>query len=237
MKIIFSPSKSMNFKDANKNCNKLNIRFLDSTNILINNLKNLNSEELSKLMKIKGKTLENVINFYKNFEISSAQEAIYSYNGISFKQLELKKYNTDQLNYLNSNLIILSALYGVVRPLDCIKEYRLDMTMKLLKDQTLYNFWKDKIKDYFDEDELIINLASKEFSKMVSKPMINIDFKEYKNGNYKSISSYSKKGRGMMLNFMIKNRITNIEKIKEFNLDGYKLNPTLSDEFNFIFTR
>jgi len=237
MKIIFSPSKSMNFKDANKTCNKLNIRFLDSTNILINNLKNLNSEELSKLMKIKGKTLENVINFYKNFEISSTKEAIYSYNGISFKQLELKKYNTDQLNYLNSNLIILSALYGVVRPLDCIKEYRLDMTMKLLKDQTLYNFWKDKIKDYFDEDELVINLASKEFSKMVSKPMINIDFKEYKNGNYKSISSYSKKGRGMMLNFMIKNRITNIEKIKEFNLEGYKLNPTLSDEFNFIFTR
>jgi len=109
--------------------------------------------------------------------------------------------------------------------------------MKLLKDQNLYKFWKDDINDFFKDDEFILNLASKEFSKIIKNPMITIDFKEKKGDLYKSVSTYSKKGRGLMLNYIIKNKITSIDQIKKFDLNGYYLNNKLSDKFNLIFTR
>jgi cytoplasmic iron level regulating protein YaaA (DUF328/UPF0246 family) len=109
--------------------------------------------------------------------------------------------------------------------------------MKVLKEINLYKFWKDEINNYFKDEDLIFNLASKEFSKIIDKPMITIDFKEYKNGSYKSVSSYAKKGRGMMLNYMIRNNIQSIEEIKKFNLDNYTYNKELSDNSNLVFTR
>ncbi|WP_028855122.1 YaaA family protein [Psychrilyobacter atlanticus] len=235
MKIIFSPAKSMDFSNSIKD--PLKINFTDKTNFLLENLKTLSLDEITKIMKIKGNTLNHVKEIYKNFENANTKKAITAYNGVSFKQLDLTNYNQEEFVFLDTHLIILSALYGVIEPSNLIKEYRLDMNMKLLEDQNLYKFWRKEINEYFKDDEFIINLASKEFSKLIEKPMLTIDFKERKGELYKSVSAYSKKGRGMMLNYIIKNNVTSIDEIKKFNLDGYSLNDKLSDKFNLIFTR
>ena len=144
---------------------------------------------------------------------------------------------------MKNNLLILSALYGVSLAFDLLKKYRLDMTMSII-DKGLYNFWKKDINDYISnilsKDEVLLNLASGEFSKLIDNKkisMINIDFKEEKDGAYKSVSTYSKKARGQFLNYLIKNQIANLEDIKKIKLDGYSLNKDLSDEKNLIFTR
>ncbi len=235
MKIIFSPAKSMDFSNSSDLPTEIN--FPDKTKVLSGHLIKLSIDDISKLMKIKGKTLEHVMELYSTFKTSKTKEAIFSYNGTSFKQLELKTYRKDEFNFLSNHLIILSAFYGIVEPSNLIKEYRLDMNMKLLKDQTLYKFWKEEINNYFKDEDFILNLASKEFSKIIEKPMITIDFKEEKGKSYRSVSAYSKKGRGMILNYIVKNKITSIDQIKNFNLDGYSLNDQLSDKFNLIFTR
>jgi len=235
MKIIFSPAKSMDF--SNSKNEPLKINFTDKTNILLENLKILSLDEITKIMKVKGNTLNHVKDIYEKFEGANTKKAIRAYNGISFKQLDLDNYSEMNLEFMNTHLVILSALYGVTEPSNLIKEYRLDMNMKLLKDQNLYKFWKIEVNKYFKDEDLILNLASKEFSKLIEKPMITIDFKEEKGDIYKSVSSYSKKGRGMMLNYIIKNKITSTDEIKSFNLDGYSLNEKLSNKFNLIFTR
>lgn len=235
MKIIFSPAKSMDFSNSIKD--PLKINFTDKTNSLLQNLKTLSLDEITKIMKIKGNTLNHVKEIYENFENANTKKAITAYNGVSFKQLDLTNYNQEEFAFLDTHLTILSALYGVIEPSNLIKEYRLDMNMKLLEDQNLYKFWRNEINEYFKNDEFIINLASKEFSKLIEKPMLTIDFKEKKGELYKSVSAYSKKGRGMILNYIIKNKVTSIDEIKKFNLDGYSLNDKLSDKFNLIFTR
>lgn len=235
MKIIFSPAKSMDFSISQNE--PLKINFTDKTNILLKTIKTLSLDEITKIMKVKGNTLNHVKDIYEKFEGANTKKAIKAYNGVSFKQLDLDNYDEIDLDFINTHLVILSALYGIIEPSNLIKEYRLDMNMKLLKDQNLYKFWKIEINEYFKDEEFILNLASKEFSKLVEKPMINIDFKEKKGDLYKSVSTYSKKGRGMMLNYIIKNKITSTDEIKSFNLDGYSLNEKLSNKFNLIFTR
>ena len=234
MKIIFSPTKKMT---QSKNNELFTPKFEGKTNELLETLKKMTPLELEKIMKIKNKTLENVVEIYQGIDSAPTEKAINSYNGISFKQLELDKYSDENLEFLESHLVILSALYGVLKPNDYIKEYRLDMNMKIFKDESLYNFWKKELDNYFKGEDLIINLASKEFSKLINYPMLNLDFKENKDDIYKSVSSYSKKARGMMLNYIIYNNITDIKDIKAFNLDGYTLNEKLSEKDNLIFTR
>ena len=165
------------------------------------------------------------------------------YYGVSFKELKLEDYSEKSLEYLENNLLILSALYGASLAFDLLKKYRLDMTMSII-DKGLYNFWKKDINDYIlnilSKDEVLLNLASGEFSKMIDSKkifIINVDFKEEKDGAYKSVSTYSKKARGQFLNYLIKNQIANLEDIKKIKLDGYSLNKDLSDEKNLIFTR
>lgn len=235
MKIIFSPTKLMDFKNSTtKEPNYFN---KEKTQELLKILENLSENDLGKVMKIKGKTLELVKEYFQKDRETKTKEAVKAYNGISFKQLELDLYDETQLNYLRENLIILSALYGVLRPYSLISQYRLDMGMKILEDRSLYKFWKKEIHEVFSKEELIINLASNEYAKLVNFPMITIDFKEKKGDTFKSVSSYSKKGRGQFLNFMIINKITSIEELKTFQWDGYSYNQNLSKKNYLLFTR
>ncbi len=234
MKIIFSPTKSMDFK--NPTVNPVSTMYIEKSDNIFNLLSKLDSKEVAKRLKVKGNILNSVMNFYDKDNIYT-KEAIKSYNGISFKQLNLSDYSQSQRNFLSSNLVILSAIYGVVRPYDFIRQYRLDMTIKVFEDLSLYKYWEKEVNDFFEAEELIVNLASKEFSKIIALPMINIHFKEKKNGEYKSISSYSKKGRGLLLNYIITNEITSVEEIKKFTLGGYSYNSKISDFSNIIFTR
>ena len=245
MKIIFSPSKEMREENIfkNKKIEFTESKFKDKTNILIDILKEKSIFEIENIMKLKGELLNKTYKDIQDYDKLKSIPAISMYYGVSFKELELEDYSEKSLKYLKNNLLILSALYGVSLALDLLKKYRLDMTMSII-DKGLYNFWKKDINDYISnilsKDEVLLNLASGEFSKMIDSKkisIINIDFKEEKDGIYKSVSTYSKKARGQFLNYLVKNEIDNLEDIKKIKLDGYSLNNTLSDEKNFIFTR
>ena len=245
MKIIFSPSKEMREENIfeNKKIEFTESKFKDKTNILIGILKEKSLSEIENIMKLKGKLLNKTYKDIQDYDKLKFIPAISMYYGVSFKELNLEDYSEKSLEYLKNNLLILSALYGVSLAFDLLKKYRLDMTMSII-DKGLYNFWKKDINDYISnilsKDEVLLNLASGEFSKMIDNKkisMINIDFKEEKDGAYKSVSTYSKKARGQFLNYLIKNQIANLEDIKKIKLDGYSLNKDLSDEKNLIFTR
>ena len=245
MKIIFSPSKEMREENIfkNKKIEFTESKFKDKTNILIGILKEKSLSEIENIMKLKGKLLNKTYKDIQDYDKLKSIPAISMYYGVSFKELNLEDYSEKSLKYLKNNLLILSALYGVSLAFDLLKKYRLDMTMSII-DKGLYNFWKKDINDYISnilsKDEVLLNLASGEFSKLIDNKkisMINIDFKEEKDGAYKSVSTYSKKARGQFLNYLIKNQIANLEDIKKIKLDGYSLNNALSDEKNFIFTR
>ena len=245
MKIIFSPSKEMREENIfeNKKIEFTESKFKDKTNILIGILKEKSLSEIENIMKLKGKLLNKTYKDIQDYDKLKFIPAISMYYGVSFKELNLEDYSEKSLKYLKNNLLILSALYGVSLAFDLLKKYRLDMTMSII-DKGLYNFWKKDINDYISnilsKDEVLLNLASGEFSKLIDNKkisMINIDFKEEKDGAYKSVSTYSKKARGQFLNYLIKNQIANLEDIKKIKLDGYSLNKDLSDEKNLIFTR
>lgn len=246
MKIIFSPSKEMKVGELNSPFS-FSPKFKSESVEIINILKNLDKNQIEKIMKIKGELLEKTYNNIINYDSLSVEKAINLYNGVAFKKLELESYNSKELEYLNNSLIILSAMYGALNPFDNIKKYRLDMTMKI-SENSLYSFWSEKVTVYINEllsqdsEKILLNLASNEYSKMINKKslnfkMITIDFKEFKNGKYSSISSFSKQGRGMLLNYLIKNQITNIEDIKKFSKEGYSFNSELSNENTIIFSR
>ena len=245
MKIIFSPSKEMREENIfeNKEIEFIESKFKDKTNILINTLKEKSISEIENIMKLKEELLNNTYKDIQDYDKLKYIPAISLYYGVSFKELELEDYSEKSLKYLQNNLLILSAFYGVSLPFDLIKKHRLDMTISII-DKGLYNFWKKDINEYIsnilDNDEILLNLASSEFSKLIDNkktPMINIDFKEEKDGVFKSVSTYSKKARGQFLNYLIKNQVSNIENIKKIELNGYSLNEELSDKKNFIFTR
>ena len=245
MKIIFSPSKEMREENIfeNKKIEFTESKFKDKTNILIGILKEKSLSEIENIMKLKGELLNKTYKDIQDYDKLKFIPAISMYYGVSFKELNLEDYSEKSLEYLKNNLLILSALYGVLLAFDLVKKYRLDMTMSII-DKGLYNFWKKDINDYISnilsKDEVLLNLASGEFSKLIDNKkisMINIDFKEEKDGVYKSVSTYSKKARGQFLNYLIKNQIANLEDIKKIKLDGYSLNKDLSDEKNLIFTR
>lgn len=244
MKIIFSPSKEMREENIfeNKKIEFTESKFKAKTNILINTLKQKSIDEIKNIMKLKGESLNKTYKDVQDYDKLKSIPTISMYYGVSFKELELEDYSEKSLKYLKNNLLILSAFYGISLPFDLLKKYRLDMTMSIM-DKGLYNFWKKDVNDYIlnilDKDEILLNLASGEFSKVIDNkiPMINIDFREEKDGVYKSVSTYSKKARGKFLNYLIKNQINNLEDIKEVELDKYSLNKDLSDEKNFVFTR
>ena len=245
MKIIFSPSKEMREENIfeSKKIEFTESKFKDKTNILIGILKEKSLSEIENIMKLKGELLNKTYKDIQDYDKLKSIPAISMYYGVSFKELKLEDYSEKSLEYLENNLLILSALYGILLTFDLVKKYRLDMTMSII-DKGLYNFWKKDINNYISnilsKDEVLLNLASGEFSKLIDNKkisMINIDFKEEKDGAYKSVSTYSKKARGQFLNYLIKNQIANLEDIKKIKLDGYSLNNALSDEKNFIFTR
>lgn len=246
MKIIFSPSKEMRDRDI-LSLSSSPIFFKEKHSELLKMLQSFSKEEIAEIMKIKGKLLEETFENIRNFDSLKEISAFSLYNGVSFKNLELEKYDKSNVEYAENSLLILSAFYGVLHPSDSVKNYRLDMTMKL-SSSSLYSFWNREVTDYIscllknDSDKTLINLASGEYSKMIERKhfpyrIIDIDFKENKNGKFQSVSSFAKQGRGSMLNYLIKNRINDAEKIKEFSELGYSINNELSDKDKFIFTR
>lgn len=252
MKIIISPAKTLDFESKLPTENYTKHDYLNQS-ILINDvLKKLSPDDLSQLMSISSKLGElnwqrNQV-FDKKFTLKNARQAIYAFKGDVYLGLDAYSISLDKIDELQGKLRILSGQYGLLKPLDLIQPYRLEMgTSIAINDyKNLYAFWKDTLtKDLnksFTKDDFLVNLASKEYSsaidfKQIKVPIITPDFKDYKDGKLKTISFFAKKARGSMVRFILDNDVNSIEDLKLFNVDGYQFDVNLSNEKSFTFTR
>ncbi|MCR6515482.1 peroxide stress protein YaaA [Clostridium sp. LY3-2] len=251
MLVILSPAKKMELKSIDKNIESSYPLFIKEAKKLNDELKKLNPDELAKYMKISDSIVNEVFKHIHNFDgDENTFSAAFGYNGEAFRGLNIESYNKEDLEYANSHLRILSGLYGVLRPLDKIKEYRLEMGLKynFLEDESLYKYWGDKINKclLFDikktESDILVNLASKEYSKsaklgnLKNIKVVEPVFKEFKNGKYKVVTVHAKRARGLMTTYIIKNRIKDIESLKKFDLEGYVYREDLSSSKELVFT-
>ncbi|SMG16917.1 hypothetical protein SAMN05661096_00896 [Marivirga sericea] len=251
---ILSPAKSLDF-EKRFDIRTTNRRFNDETNQLIEVLKTKSEEEVGELMNISDKLAQLNVERYDNFKNKSpkhAKQAILAFQGDVYQGLEAEDFTHEEHDYAQQHIRILSGLYGLLRPLDLIQPYRLEMGTKLETDKgnNLYEFWGDKItkelkKDIKSQgDNILINLASNEYFKSVNKKelkkdfqIIDIEFKDFKNGQYKIISFFAKKARGLMSRYIVKNQIEKVEELKGFDLDGYSFDEKDSTETKLAFKR
>lgn len=231
MKIIISPSKSTVYKKTEYLDNKLLI-YPKKHKQILTKIRKLKKSDISKAFNIKGDLIDKTYRNIKNYNSNAEYHAFASFTGLVFFNLDRENYKEKEYKYIASNVRILDAFYGVLEPGTLIKPYRLDMLTKI--GLNLYKHWN--IDDYF-KDELVINLASTEFSKMLNIPLIHIHFLQYKDDQYVNQATYSKQARGLFLDYLIKNNIKDVESMKEFNKDRYLYNDKLSDKSNLTFTR
>ncbi|WP_055071443.1 peroxide stress protein YaaA [Clostridium massiliamazoniense] len=248
---ILSPAKTIDESNFNIELNVTTPRFLEDSKIIMDQLKELEIPELSKLMKINDNLAE--LNYIRNqswkiFDGSSKKPAVLSFKGEAYRGLDAENFTTEELEYCNDNLRILSGLYGSLRPLDGILPYRLEMGTKLpVKDKkNLYEFWKENLTASMHRDlknhkeKFIVNLASEEYSKVINLKEFDVItpiFKERRGGSFKIVTVYAKKARGMMVRYMAENRVETVDELKEFTMGGYRYNELLSKGNELVFTR
>ncbi len=249
---VISPSKTQDFSPS------ANLEFtypqqLQQSQQLIETLVEFNPEALAKLMKISEKlsllNWQRFQNFSDDFSLKNAKQALLAFKGDVYKGFAIENYTPEDFNFAQQHLRILSGLYGVLRPLDLIQPYRLEMGTRLKNTlgKNLYEFWGDKItqllnQDLANQDSLVINLASNEYFKAIKlqyleAKILTLSFKENKQGVYKVVAIHAKHARGLMANFIIKNRLNNPKFIKNFDLENYQFNPLLSSVDEWVFTR
>ena len=247
MKIIISPSKTKKINKLpvelkniliEKNDFYPEILYPKITNEIIERIKMFSVEEIEKKFKLKKDKAEKLLEFYQNYENEKSGNALASYTGVAYKSIGIDTFDTENFEYLESNLVILSALYGILTPYTNIKEYRLDMTNSIFENKSLYEAWKNSVNEYFEKEDIILNLASKEYSKLIkSDNLIDFEFWNDTNGKLKQISTNSKKMRGFTLNHIVKNRITNINNLKDITLNEYVFNKDMSSEKKFVYVK
>jgi UPF0246 protein GCWU000323_00901 len=247
MKIIISPSKTKKINKLpvelkniliEKNDFYLEILYPKITNKIIERIKIFSVEEIEKKFKLKKDKAEKLLEFYQNYENEKSGNALASYTGVVYKSIGIDTFDIEDFEYLESHLVILSALYGILTPYTNIKEYRLDMTNSIFENRSLYEIWRSSVNEYFEKEDIILNLASKEYSKLVkSDNLIDFEFWNDTNGKLKQISTNSKKMRGFTLNYIVKNRITNINNLKDITLNEYIFNKDMSSEKKFVYVK
>jgi cytoplasmic iron level regulating protein YaaA (DUF328/UPF0246 family) len=250
MKIILSPTKTMMNSQFKIEDSPSSMPFFQKEAIHIHQLlKGFSRQKIKTLMKLSENLNVQTINDIQlwDSEKSYKTPAVYAYQGTSFKYLEPQKWKLSDANYAQNHLLILSGLYGALRPFDWINKYRLEMGLKfeIESSKSLIQFWKDKMTNYFNsfqEDNLIINLASKEYSnvldnKSLESTVIDCVFYEKSNNSLKVVGSYSKAARGSMANFIVKNKLKNIEDLEGFMELGYNFLSKESSNNKLVFVR
>lgn len=235
MKIILSPSKTQDFTLKHQ-APMTTPEFDQQASTLNNLLKRLSKKNLSALMKIDGDLLEETYKNIKNYRDASPNHALATYTGLVFKNFHMDAYGSEEYNYLNDHLHILSAHYGLLRPYDGIRPYRLDMKMKP-NNKNLYTYWAKYLDNYYADEEVIIDLASNEFSQMVKGNKITIGFRDFKDGHYKNLATYAKMARGKLLHLMVMEKTTSVDALKDLAFDGYSYNEQVSSDQLILFTR
>jgi cytoplasmic iron level regulating protein YaaA (DUF328/UPF0246 family) len=217
-------------------------------------MKKKSSKKLMNLMQISQNIAELNVERFNNWELpfnpENAKQALLAFKGDVYSGLSASTLSEDELNYAQTHLRIISGLYGLLRPLDLMQPYRLEMGLKLKskKGKTLYQFWGDKITDGLNyqlaeqHDPVLINLASNEYFKSVKMKnldarLITPEFKDWKNGKYKMIQFFAKKARGLMARYAIDHKLQQPEDLQNFDYDGYTFNSELSQEDNWVFSR
>lgn len=252
MLLLISPAKSFNFESDSNTSTYSDPDFVTESTRLIKKMKSFSSKKLGDLMGLSADLSALNVNRYKQWSSNPKKEdtkqALLAFNGEVYRGINAKEMNEDDLQYAQQKLRILSGLYGLLRPLDLIQPYRLEMGTKLkyYSYTNLYQFWDDKITKRINQDlngaSHIINLASAEYYKAVKEPKLKAKvitpiFKDFSNGQYKVVMTYAKNARGVMTNYIIKNRIEKPENIKLFDCNGYSFDVNQSDEKNWVFIR
>ena len=205
--------------------------FPKQTKKVLAKLRKLTKQEVAKAYNIQGDLLNSTYQSIKNYSKNQSYHAFESFTGLVYFNIDKASYKQEEYDYITKHVRILDALYGVLEPGTLIKPYRLDMKTKI--GLNLYKHWE--VNPNF-KNEIVINLASKEFSQLV-KNKIDIEFYQETNGNYKTQATFSKMARGKCLDYMVKNKIETLEELKKFNLDGYQYNQELSSENVVAFSR
>ncbi len=254
MLILISPAKTLDFDTPPSTKNYSQPNMLNDSERLIDILTTKSPSDIEKLMKISPKLAELNVERYHQwsqpFSTDNAKQAVMAFKGDVYTGLDAEQLNEDELAYAQEHLRILSGLYGLLRPLDLIQPYRLEMGIRLenTEGKNLYEFWGSKITDAINEQlnqsetDLVVNLASNEYYKSVKAKSLNADmvtpaFKDWKNGQYKMISFYAKKARGLMTAWIIKNQVEKLEDLVNFDVDGYQFSANDSDALNPVFLR
>ena len=254
MLIVISPAKSLDFNTPATTKVYSQPRHLDDSKILIKQARKLEPHQIASLMKISDKlaslNYQRFADWQPPFNADNAKQAVLAFTGDVYTGLDAGSFSADDFDCAQHNLRILSGLYGLLRPLDLIQAYRLEMGSKLenVRGKNLYEFWGNIITDTIAGDlqeqgsDTLINLASNEYFKAVNTKKLTAQiitpvFKDYKNGQYKIISFFAKKARGLMGRYIIQNKIKNVEDIKTFDLADYSFNTDFSNSKEWVFTR
>ena len=252
MKLVLSPAKSLDYESKLPTTKTTEACFLNQAERLNKLLKKKSAKSLSKLMKISDNLGQ--LNYERNqdwslpFTQDNARQAIYAFSGDVYRGIDAYTIDSEKLNTLQNTVRIISGLYGVLKPLDLIQPYRLEMGTKFPvgKNKNLYEFWKKQVtqalNDELEDDELFLNLASNEYFKAIDTkalkvPVITANFKDFKNGEYKTIMTFAKLARGYMTRYVIDTNAKTIEDIKGFDYENYRFAEDLSSDNELVFTR
>ncbi|MEL6811655.1 MAG: peroxide stress protein YaaA [Bacteroidota bacterium] len=252
MKIVISPAKSMDFEKELPTSRYSESAFLSESERLNKLLKKKSARSLSKLMSISDSLGR--LNYERNqewslpFTSSNARPAVYAFNGDVYRGLDVYSLPEDKMDQLQNTLRIISGLYGILKPLDLIQPYRLEMGTKFpvgVK-KNLYEFWKQKItkslNEELEEGELFVNLASNEYFKAIDLKSLKAEvitpvFKDLKNGEYKTIMTFAKLARGYMTRYIIDTNASTLQDLKGFNYEGYGFSESMSTDTELVFIR
>lgn len=252
MKLVLSPAKSLDYDSKLPTTKTTDSCFLNESQRINTLLKKESPKQLSKLMKISDNLSQ--LNYDRNqewtlpFTKDNARQAIYAFSGDVYRGLDAYSIDNNKLDKVQDTVRIISGLYGLLKPLDLIQPYRLEMGTKFPvgKNKNLYEFWRKQVtqalNDELEDDELFLNLASQEYFKAVDTkalkvPVINIKFQELKDGKYKTIAIFSKLARGLMTRYVIDTNAKTLEDVKGFSQDNYRYTEDLSSENELVFTR
>ena len=252
MKLVLSPAKSLDFESKLPTAKTTEGYFLAEAERINKLLKKKSARSLSKLMKISDSLGQ--LNYERNqdwqlpFNKDNARQALYAFSGDVYRGLDAYTIDTKKLDKVQDTVRIISGLYGILKPLDLIQPYRLEMSTKMPvgKNKNLYEFWKKKVtqalNDELEDDELFLNLASNEYFKAIDKkalkvPVITVTFKDFKNGEYKMIGFFAKVARGLMTRYIIDTDAKTLDDVKGFNSEGYGYSEDLSSDTELVFVR
>ena len=250
MKIVISPAKSLNWNSENIDVNFTVPTFLQDAVKVNTSLKRFSKKKLQTLQNISPALAD--VNWHRNqnwlpnTDLTLCKPAVFAFNGDVYTGLDIESYPVKDLENVQSNLRILSGMYGVLKPLDLIMPYRLEMgtAIKIRQRKNLYHFWSDlvtkQLNTEMEEGEILLNLASNEYFKVLDlkrlkSPVVNVKFMDWSNGKFKVVSFFAKKARGRMARYILEQNKIDLNGVKMFDLDGYYFDEKTSNKDNLVF--